>query len=152
MDPTTVIFIIGFSAQTLTLLGLFWQNTRQNNELRDHIDTRIDHVDTRIDGTNTRIDGTNTRIDNRIDGLETRIDNRIDGLETRIDNRIDGLETRIDNRIDGLDTNMRELAADNKDARERLMLIQGRLGIGITVVEPPQADLILAEVAAEQSV
>ena len=139
MDPTTVIFVVGFSAQALTLLGLFWQNTRQNNDLRDHIDglaTKADlertenRLNTRIDGTNTRIDGTNTRIDNRIDGLETRIDNRIDGL----------------------DTNMRELAADNKDARERLMLIQGRLGIGITVVEPPQADLILAEAAAEQPV
>jgi len=99
MDPATAL-IIGFVAQTLFIVGLFWQlNTRMDrlatkedianflnrtSERFGEPNRRIDEPNRRIDVTNKRIDEANGRTDERFNEANRRTDERFNDLKEQI--------------------------------------------------------------------
>ena len=115
MEPTTVM-IIGFATLALMIAAQSWQ-------INQRVDQRFDQINQRIDRLAEKT-VTKEEFDLRFDSLAPLFDS-IDHRFATIDHRFDTIDHRFDS-----------LAADVKDNRERLILIQGRLGIGIEVRPP----------------
>ncbi len=134
MDPATAV-IIGFAAQTLLIAGLFWQVNSRMDKLATKDD--VANLESR---TSERFDEANRRTDERFDETNRRIDE----ANKRTDERFDEANRRTDERFNDLKEQIGQLARVVNDNRERLILIQGHLGIGLTVAPPAEAPQVEA--------